>query len=128
MPRGAARIYRAKVLEEEIEDDPENHTRFFAVSAEPGPGPHLHPKTSLAFAVAHEPGSLHRALGTFAHRGVDLTKLESCPIPGRPWEYRFFAEVRGDADGDLSGCLEELRSLSAEVHVLGSYADWRRSP
>jgi prephenate dehydratase len=120
----AARIYGAEVVREEIEDDRENYTRFFAVSTEPGSAPGLRPKTSLAFVVAHEPGSLHRALGTFAHRGVDLTKLESRPIQGRPWEYRFFADVRGDSHGDLSACLDELRSLAAEVHVLGTYAEW----
>jgi prephenate dehydratase len=120
----AARIYGAEIVQEEIEDDRENYTRFFAVSTEPVSGPCPHAKTSLAFVVAHEPGSLHRALGTFAHRGVDLTKLESRPIPGRPWEYRFFADVRGDPHGDLSACLEELRGLAAEVHVLGTYPEW----
>jgi prephenate dehydratase len=92
----AARIYGAETVAEEIEDDKENHTRFFAVSVEAGDPPESNPKTSLAFVVAHEPGSLHRALGIFAKRGVDLMKLESRPIPGRPWEYRFFADVRGD--------------------------------
>lgn len=121
----AARIYGAEVLLEEIEDDPENHTRFLAVSTEPRPGAIPDPKTSLAFVVAHEPGSLHRALGVFARRGVDLTKLESRPIPGRPWEYRFFADVRGAAEGDLAGSLEELRGIAAELHVLGSYPEWR---
>ncbi|MGD8359946.1 MAG: prephenate dehydratase [Gemmatimonadota bacterium] len=120
----ASRIYGAEIVQEEIEDDRENYTRFFAVSTEPGSDPGPRPKTSLAFVVAHEPGSLHRALGTFAHRGVDLTKLESRPISGRPWEYRFFADVRGDPRGDLAACLEELRGLAAEVHVLGTYPEW----
>jgi len=123
----AARIYGARILLEELEDDPQNHTRFFAISAHGGEGHEPRSKTSLAFVVAHEPGSLHRALGVFAQRGVDLTKLESRPIPGRPWEYRFFADVRGDAQGNLTDSLDELRDLAAEVHVLGSYPEWPSS-
>lgn len=123
----AARIYGARVLLEELEDDLQNHTRFFAISASGEEGDVPGSKTSLAFVVAHEPGSLHRALGVFAQRGVDLTKLESRPIPGRPWEYRFFADVRGDAHGSLTDSLDELRRLAAEVHVLGSYPEWPSS-
>lgn len=119
----AARIYGAEVLMKEIEDNPENYTRFFAVSREARGGTCPKPKTSLAFVVAHVPGSLHQALGVFARKGVDLTKLESRPIPGRPWEYRFFADVRGDAGGSLAGCLQELRGFAHEVHVLGSYPE-----
>jgi len=120
----AAARYGAEILFPEIEDDPRNHTRFFAVSreAEEQSGPRS--KTSLAFVVAHEPGSLHRALGVFAERGVDLTKLESRPIPGRPWEYRFFADVRGDPEGVVGDCLSELDGMLVELHLLGSYAEW----
>ena len=120
----AVRLYGAQTLVEEIEDDQENHTRFFAVSAESGPPVHSSPKTSLAFVVPHEPGSLHKALGVFAVRGVDLTKLESRPIPGRPWQYRFFADVRGDPKGELGGALEELRRLATELRVMGTYSEY----
>lgn len=123
----AVRLYGAQILVEEIEDDPENHTRFFAVSRVPKPVTGENLKTSLAFVVHHEPGSLHRALGVFAHRGVDLTKLESRPIPGRPWEYRFFADVRGDARAQLRGALEELGLLATELTVLGTYAECDRA-
>ncbi len=120
----AARIYGAQILLEEIEDDPENHTRFLAVAREPlveSPSP---AKTSLAFVVSHEPGSLHRALGVFARRGLDLTKLESRPIPGRPWQYRFFADVRENAAGDLPEALAELQDQASHLHVLGTYREW----
>jgi prephenate dehydratase len=121
----AARTYGAEILVEGLEDDTANYTRFLAISTEPRCGFYPDPKTSLAFVVPHEPGSLHRALGAFARRGVDLTKLESRPIPGRPWEYRFFTDVRGAAGGDLDGCLEELRGITTELRVLGSYPEWR---
>ena len=120
----AASRYGASVLFSEIEDDHRNHTRFFAISKTPEEEPGVQSKTSLAFVVAHEPGSLHRALGAFANLGVDLTKLESRPIPGRPWEYRFFADVRGDPKGALGDCLSGLRSMGAEVQILGSYKEW----
>jgi len=60
----------------------------------------------------------------FAARGVDLTKLESRPIQGRPWEYRFFADVRGDPNGILGESLDELRGLATALSILGSYAEW----
>jgi len=119
----AARIYGGETVVEEIEDNTENHTRFFAISAEAGDSPGTNPKTSLAFVVAHEPGSLYRALGIFAQRGIDLMKLESRPIPGRPWEYRFFADVRGDPKTNLRECLDELRGSAAELQLLGCYAE-----
>jgi prephenate dehydratase len=117
----AARIYGAERIVDEIEDDKENFTRFFAVSGEAGPVPEGNVKTSLAFVVPHEPGSLHRALAVFAERNVDLTKLESRPIPGRPWEYRFFADVRGGTEGAVGESLRELKALGAELQILGSY-------
>jgi prephenate dehydratase len=124
----AATIYGAETIREEIEDDKENYTRFFAVSTLAEAFPEKSPKTSLAFVVAHEPGSLHKALGAFANRGIDLTKLESRPIPGRPWEYRFFADVRGNPQAELGPCLDELRIYTAELRLLGCYAEWRTDP
>ncbi len=120
----AAVRYGAETLFSGIEDDHRNHTRFFAVAKE-SEGSVQASKTSLAFVVAHEPGSLHRALGVFAEKGVDLTKLESRPILGRPWEYRFYADVRGDPEGGVGESLEELRAIAAELQVLGSYPEWK---
>jgi prephenate dehydratase len=128
----AGELYGAAPLFEEIEDDHRNHTRFFAVARKetdgvaPGTADPSEPanKTSIAFVVAHEPGSLYRSLGVFAERGVDLTKLESRPIPGRPWEYRFYADLRGDPAGDVGESIEELRGMAAELTVLGSYPEW----
>jgi len=120
----AAELYGAEVVFPEIEDNTRNFTRFFVVSEKAEEAPREGVKTSLAFVTPHEPGSLHRALGIFADRGVDLTKLESRPIPGRPWVYRFYADVRGDPRGPLKECLKDLRGLAAEFQILGSYAEW----
>ncbi len=120
----AAEKYGAQALFHEIEDDHLNFTRFFAISREAERGPGKFSKTSLAFVVPHEPGSLHRALAVFSERGIDLTKLESSPIRGRPWEYRFFADLRADSAGVVEDSLAELADLGAECHVLGSYREW----
>jgi prephenate dehydratase len=119
----AAELYGGRVLLDGIEDDPRNFTRFLAVAAEPVPPPEVGAKTSLAFTVQHRPGSLFQALGCFARRGVDLTRLESRPIPGRPWEYRFYADLRGAPLSDQMACVEELRASGSEVRVLGSYGE-----
>lgn len=119
----AAELYGGRVLLDGIEDDPHNYTRFLAVAAEASPPPDRGAKTSLAFSVEHRPGSLFEALGCFARRGVDLTRLESRPIPGRPWEYRFYADLRGATLSEQLACVEELRASGSEVRVLGSYAE-----
>ena len=80
-------------------------------------------KFSLAFTLTNRPGSLHRALGVFAGRGLDLTRLESRPIPGRPWEYRFFADVRFPDAGQASEAFTALEEEAVEVRVFGGYAE-----
>ncbi len=119
----AAELYGGEVLAEGLEDDPGNFTRFFAVARQPGRPPEEGSKTSLAFTLAHRPGSLHYALGCFAERNVDLSRLESRPIPGRPWEYRFYADLRGAPLSVQSECVERLRGMAGEVRVLGQYPE-----
>lgn len=80
-------------------------------------------KTSLAFALPHRPGSLHAALGVFAEHEVDLTRLESRPIPGHPWEYRFFADLRGGSNDARERAIAALREMAPEVHVFGTYEE-----
>jgi prephenate dehydratase len=116
----AARIYGGLVLLEEIEDDPQNFTRFLLLAREPG-SHDTATKTSLVFTLENAPGALHRALGAFALRGVDLSKIESRPLRGRPWEYAFYLDVLGDPRGAAGEAIEELRGLSRDLRVLGSY-------
>jgi prephenate dehydratase len=118
----AATLYGGQLLLEEIEDDPQNYTRFLLLAREPGPAESAS-KTSLVFTLKNQPGVLHRALGAFALRGVDLAKIESRPLRGRPWEYAFYLDVLGDPRGATREALGELGSLASELRILGSYPE-----
>lgn len=117
----AAELYGGEILVPNVEDHRENYTRFLLLSPAPGPAPHGATKTTVLFRAPNTPGSLWRALAAFALRDINLTKLESRPIEGRPWEYSFYIDVAGGPD-ELANALGHLREMCEFVKVLGSYA------
>jgi prephenate dehydratase len=119
----AAELYGARILLEDLEDDRHNFTRFLAVSRTPGSPPEVGAKTSIAFSLPHTPGSLFRALECLSKRGVDLSRIESRPIPGHPWEYRFYVDLRGVDLTTQRSALAELAASGTDVRVLGSYPE-----
>ena len=120
---GAAEKNGLVVLDDPVMDRPENFTRFVLVGRSPLEGRgHLPKKTSLLFATAHAPGALVRALSPFSFRGLNLLRLESRPVPGKPFEYRFYLDVEGDSKSEsLAAALSELGVAARAVKVLGSY-------
>ncbi|MGA8145569.1 MAG: prephenate dehydratase [Candidatus Acidiferrales bacterium] len=119
--RRAAEIYGGNVLREHLEDNPENYTRFLLLGPSSKASDAAN-KLSLVFQTAHRPGALYHALEPFARRGINLMKIESRPIPGRPWEYRFYLDLQASAlDPEAAAAIAELEKLAVNLRILGSY-------
>jgi prephenate dehydratase len=123
--RRAAEHYAGVILASDIQDNPENFTRFFllvpaetAAAAPPSPDAR---KMSIAMRLAHRPGALLASLEPFANHGVNLQKIESRPIHGRPWEYQFFLDVEADSTPQLEAALAAARQATSHLRVLGLY-------
>jgi prephenate dehydratase len=117
----AADLYGMQVLAENIEDNAANFTRFQIISRKPEEVVQ-NARTSIVFALNNEPAALFRAMSVFALRGIDLTKIESRPLVGKPWEYLFYIDFSGSqADEKIQKALSNLEEYATFLRVLGSY-------
>jgi len=119
----AAGRHGLAVLKREIQNERHNFTRFVELAREASPCPSdAVCKTSLLVDLAHRPAALGELLAELGRRGVNLCKIESRPIPDRPWQYRFYLDLEGHAASvAVAAALEAVRSLCAELRVLGTY-------
>jgi prephenate dehydratase len=127
----AAEIYGGRILRKSIEDERQNFTRFFLLrrpewlrsrQGQVATGATARWKTSLVFSTRNTPGGLFRALAAFALRDLNLTKIESRPLRGKPWEYLFYLDFLGCADSPAArNALNHLGEMADLLRVLGSY-------
>jgi prephenate dehydratase len=124
----AGELFHLSPLAVSIQDYDDNITRFIVIGRRPLLKDAVADKTTIVFSLPNEPGSLFKALSAFALRGVDLTKLESRPIPGRPWEYLFYADLSSARDQlPCARALAHLAEFAPTLRVLGSYASWKQA-
>jgi prephenate dehydratase len=120
----AAAYYGAEILARDIEDDAENYTRFFLVrrngEAETDAAAN---KMSVAFTLEHRPGSLVAALSALSAMGTNLTKIESRPVQGKPWEYIFYVDCKIGSSDEGTRALDALRAHCGMVKELGHYRE-----
>jgi prephenate dehydratase len=128
--RPAAGRYGATILRENIEDNAENFTRFVLLLP-PEEARRFRAKDakkmSLAMRLAHKPGALLASLEPFSRHDVNLLKIESRPIHGKPFEYQFYLDVEAENRGELESALKEVVGATSELRVLGLYVAARRS-
>jgi prephenate dehydratase len=124
--RVAARVYGARVLQTHLEDHLENFTRFLLLSKTPRVSPRGN-KVSIVFSTANIPGALFKCLSVFALRDIDLSKMESRPLRGRPWEYFFYVDFIGNVkEARCRNALSHLGEITNLLRVLGCYESAER--
>ena len=123
--RRAAEVFGLAILKESIQDFRDNITRFCVVT-KPGAPPSEADKTSLVFSLHSKPGALFKALAGFALRDINLTKIESRPLRGKPWEYAFYVDVQAPGtDPGLQRAVADLQDFCHWVRTLGSYRGFK---
>jgi len=119
--RRAADFYEMSVLRDDLEDDPENYTRFLILSRD-AVIPDGAAKTSIVFAMDNVPGALFKSLAVFALRDIDLTKIESRPLQGKRWQYFFYIDFAGSVhETHCRNALNHLQEITSFFRILGSY-------
>jgi len=121
----AANYYGMEILKEGIETNPSNFTRFYIITREENAadykGDAAVDKAAISFSVSDEPGALMRVLDVLYQNNLNMQKLESRPIPGKPWEYNFFVEVKIENNDDFEKAIKEAKEIAASFRVLGTF-------
>jgi prephenate dehydratase len=125
--RAAAAHYDLDILAADVEDRPDNQTRFLAVARTPAAlAPETPARTALILTTANVPGALLRVLRPIAEHGLNMSKLESRPT-GEPWSYRFFVEIDHTAgESSARAAIASVRQVTESLRVLGSYPRWQQ--
>jgi len=124
--RIAAEVYDARILQTHLEDHRENYTRFFLLSKTSRVSPKAN-KVSIVFSTRNMPGALYKCLSVFALRDIDLSKMESRPLRGRPWEYFFYLDFVGNVKEErCKNALAHLGEVTNFLRVLGCYESAKR--
>lgn len=122
----AAKFHKMEILAQGIETNPSNYTRFYIISREENASyirsQAKSNKAALSFSVSDEPGALMKILSILGDNGMNMTKLESRPIPGKPWEYTFFVEVQLNEEIEFEKVCGEIKKAAVSFRVLGTYA------
>ncbi|MCL2642242.1 MAG: prephenate dehydratase [Candidatus Bathyarchaeota archaeon] len=117
----AADLYNMKIIAHNIADNPSNYTRFLVLSHKDAP-PTGDDKTSIIFSAKHTPGTLHNAIGEFASRNINLTRIESRPTKTTPWQYNFYIDIEGhQTEKRCTEAIQALQKHTTFTKILGSY-------
>lgn len=119
--RLAAELYELDIIAAGIETNKKNHTRFLVLKRAEEAEVDIVDKVSLCFATDHEVGSLHKVLAVLAAYNVNLTKIQSAPIIGRPWEYMFFVDFVVEGKVSFQQALDAIKPLTRNLKILGTY-------
>ena len=120
--KNASRIYKLKILKADIQNNKENYTRFYAISKNKSKKKFKHPKSSICFELKNIPGALFKALSIFALKEINLLKIESRPIPHKPFQYIFYIDFSGSLlDNKVKQAVKHLSEFSLSIKILGTY-------
>jgi prephenate dehydratase len=121
----AAEIYDLNIIENNIQTNSENYTRFFILNNSQNKTKNYN-KVSLKFITKHQQGSLAEILQIFVNHNLNLTKIQSLPIVDNPWQYAFFADVIFEGKEQFNNVLKELKEIVSKVKILGKYTKGKR--